>query len=317
MNRDEKEALYFKSLLIRLRKDTAVRVESDADVDFWKFILTTTLPHIQFEFFPQSMQNGSGKKEVLLLKNYTDRELVLCIDADYDYLLQKTEFISKPFVFHTYVYAIENIFSYAEGLKETLEKALNMERSDIPNAFGTEGVTFDFKTFFKKYSAIIYDWLSYSLYSEKIKDGLLSRENCGKMAGFDKFYNIENDLIELKIKLEKESVIFKNQYENSDDFYSFLKQLNDLGFNKNNAYLFLRGHDLFDSVTVKLLKFIGYNLLQIKYDELRKSNREKEITSLNKLLKTKHFEQHLKQNQSFQSNLFYQKIELDIHKAFN
>jgi uncharacterized protein YcgL (UPF0745 family) len=305
MNRDEKEALYFKGLLIRLRKDTIVRVESEADVAFWQSILTINLPHLKFEFFPQSMQIGSGKNEVLLLKKYADKELLLCIDADYDYLLENT-ILNNPFVFHTYVYAIENIFSYAEGLKETLEKATN-----------TEGVPFDFELFFKEYSNIIYDLLCYSLYSEKIKDGKLSRDNCGKMVGFLKLNNIKNDLTELKIKLEKEAETIKKQYGNLADFNLFLMQLNELGLTKNNAYLFVRGHDLFDNVTMKLMKFLGYNLLQIQFESLRQSGRENEIENLNKQLKTKHFERHLRQNQSFQSNSFYKNIVSDIQKAYN
>jgi Protein of unknown function (DUF4435) len=305
MNRDEKEALYFKGLLIRLRKDTAVRVESVADIAFWESTLANVLPHIKFEFFPQSMQEGNGKNEVLLLKNYANNELLLCIDADYDYLLGNPV-LNNPFVFHTYVYAIENIFSYAEGLKETLEKAIN-----------TEGPPFDFEAFFKNYSAIIYNWLCYSLYSEKIKDGLLSRDNCGKMAGFIRFNNTETDLVELKIKLEKESIIFEKQYEAQADFKSFKIRINELGLTQTNAYLFLRGHDLFEGVTIKLLKFLGYNLLQNKYAELKQLCRENEIENLNKLLKTKHFERNLRQNQSFQSNYFYKNIVSDIQKAFN
>jgi Protein of unknown function (DUF4435) len=305
MNRDEKEALYFKGLLIRLRKDTIVRVESEADVAFWQSILTINLPHLKFEFFPQSMQIGSGKNEVLLLKKYADKELLLCIDADYDYLLENT-ILNNPFVFHTYVYAIENIFSYAEGLKETLEKATN-----------TEGLSFDFELFFKEYSNIIYDLLCYSLYSEKIKDGKLSRDNCGKMVGFLKLNNIKNDLTELKIKLEKEAETIKKQYGNLADFNLFLMQLNELGLTKNNAYLFVRGHDLFDNVTMKLMKFLGYNLLQIQFESLRQSGRENEIENLNKQLKTKHFERNLRQNQSFQSNSFYKNIVSDIQKAYN
>jgi Protein of unknown function (DUF4435) len=305
MNRDEKEALYFKGLLIRLRKDTAVRVESIADIEFWESTLTTTLSHIKFEFFPQSMQEGNGKKEVLLLKNYADKELLLCIDADYDYLLENS-ILNIPFVFHTYVYAIENIFSYAEGLKNTLQKALN-----------TEGPAFNYEAFFKNYSTIIYNWLCYSLYSEKIKDGLLSRDICGKKAGFIRFNNTENDLAELKIKLEKEGEIFKKQYELLADFNSFKTQLNELGLTQNNAYLFLRGHDLFEGVTIKLLKYLGYNLLQNRYAELKQLGRENEIENLNKLLKTKHFERNLRQNQAFQSHSFYKNIVSDIQKAFN
>jgi Protein of unknown function (DUF4435) len=285
----------------------AVRVENEKDESFWRPILEFALPNKSFKFYDFFSEAGTtkGKTDILKYIDFGDEQLIFCIDADYDYLLENPV-LNIPFVFHSYVYAIENIYSYSEGLKETLEKAIN-----------TEGVSFDFELFFKDYSSIIYDWLSYSLFSEKVKDGLLSRENCGKMAGFNKLNNIKNDLIELKIKLEKEAETIKKQYESIDDFNSFRTQLNELGFNKNNAYLFLRGHDLFDKVTIKLLKFFGYNLLQIKFDELRQLGNVHEITTLNKLLKTKHFERNLRQNQAFQSNSFYKNIVSDIQKAFN
>jgi hypothetical protein len=286
-----------------------VRIENLNDKFFWESILSTIFPTktlIFYELFPNDEITAKGKTDIKKYIDYADKDLIFCIDADYDYLLENTDFIGKSFVFHTYVYAIENIYSYAEGLKETLEKAIN-----------TEGVTFDFELFFKNYSAIIYNWLCYSLYSEKIKDGLLSRDNCGKMAGFIKFNNMGNDLTELKIKLEKESIIFEKQYEAKADYNSFKIRLNELGLTQNNAYLFLRGHDLFEGVTIKLLKFLGYNLFQNRYAELKQLGRENEIENLNKLLKTKHFERNLRQNQAFQSNSFYKNIVSDIQKAFN
>jgi Protein of unknown function (DUF4435) len=290
------------------RKLMVVLVEGKNDEAFWSFVWDMYFKgqyriHKQVNY-PTS--ESSGKQTLKHFINLTTTDFVVCIDADYDYLLENTDFIGKPFVFHTYVYAIENIFSYAEGLKNTLEKAVN-----------TEGVSFDFELFFKNYSAIIYNWLCYSLYSEKIKDGLLSRDNCGKMAGFLRFNNTETDLVELKIKLEKESIIFEKQYEAQADFKSFKIRINELGLTQTNAYLFLRGHDLFEGVTIKLLKFLGYNLLQNKYAELKQLGRENEIENLNKLLKTKHFERNLRQNQSFQSNYFYKNIVSDIQKAFN
>jgi Protein of unknown function (DUF4435) len=286
-----------------------VRIENLKDRFFWESVLTTIFPTktlIFYELFPNDEIVAKGKTDMKKYIDFADKDLIFCIDADYDYLLDNTDFIGKSFVFHTYVYAIENIYSYAEGLEETLKKAVN-----------TEGPNFDFNDFFKKYSTITYNWLCYSLYSEKIKDGLLSRENCGKLAGFVRFNNIENDLAELKIRLEKESAVFEQQYDSLTDFKSFKIRLSELGLTQNNAYLFLRGHDLFEGVTIKLLKFLGYNLLQNRYTELKQLGRENEIENLNKLLKTKHFERNLRQNHSFQSNSFYKNIVSNIQTAFN
>jgi Protein of unknown function (DUF4435) len=304
----EQEVERLRNEVFLERKRMVILVEGKNDEAFWSLVWDGYFKgqyriHKQVNY-PTS--ESSGKQTLKHFINLTTTDFVVCIDADYDYLLENTDFIGKPFVFHTYVYAIENIFSYAEGLKNTLEKALN-----------TEGPPFNYEAFFKNYSTIIYDWLCYSLYSEKIKDGLLLRDICGKKAGFIRFNNTENDLAELKIKLEKECEIFTKQYELLANFKSFKIRLNELGLTQNNAYLFLRGHDLFEGVTMKLLKYLGYNLLQNKYAELKQFGRENEIENLNKLLKTKHFERNLRQNQSFQSNSYYKNIVSDIQKAYN
>jgi hypothetical protein len=124
----ELEAQYFKDSLLLIERDIAVRIESKNDVDFWDFTFKKALPFKRIEFYPQSASGTKGKSGVMLLKEFADKELVLCVDSDYDYLLQNID-LQYPFVFQTHTYSIENYWSFADGLKNMLEKATDTEGS--------------------------------------------------------------------------------------------------------------------------------------------------------------------------------------------
>ena len=58
-----------------------------------------------------------------LIGEKVGNDMIACVDADYDYLLQGATQLSRtilnnPFVFHTYAYAIENLQCFAGGLHE-------------------------------------------------------------------------------------------------------------------------------------------------------------------------------------------------------
>jgi hypothetical protein len=298
---------------VKLRKDGldgfAVRIENEKDVIFWRPLIESILPNKTLEFFhifEDVERSAKGKTDIKKYLEFADKDLIFCIDADYDYLIDNSEYIGKPFVFHTYVYALENIWSYSVGLKEILESALK-----------TDGITFDFEQFFINYSSIIYDCLVYSLFSTKVKDNNFSNSELGGKVGINFTETIEDSLIKLKSELEIEVSILKGVYDYRRNFIEFKKRLTVLGLDKHNAYLFLRGHDLFDRVTVKLIKSLGYNLLKLEFDKLTKLGRENEIEELNKLLKTKNIQKHIKNNKSFQCSIFYEKIVSDFKTAFN
>jgi hypothetical protein len=302
----ELEAQYFKDSLLSLERDIAVRIESKNDIDFWDFTFKNALPSLRPEFYPQSLSGTKGKSCVMLLKEFADKELVLCVDSDYDYLLQNVDF-QYPFVFQTHTYSIENYWSFADGLKNTVE-----------NATYTEGSSnFDFNAFFEKFSQIIYNWLVYSLYSEKINDGQLTSKKCGESIGLNKDLPINETLVELKLELKKREKSFEF-YKNQSDFKAFKKQLPALGLNKNNAYLFVRGHDLFDRVTLPLIKKIGEEITKEKFESLKKAGDTEGLKNYADFLKRNTYDSYLKHhNKSFQNHFLFQKNVSDIQKSFN
>ena len=105
----------------RARRRIVAYVESYDDIYFWRTVLS------EFEndkryfevMLPSKTGLSRGKKSVLM--NFLEgeplgRDMIACVDADFDYLLQgataqSQKVLESPYVFHTYVYAIENYHS--------------------------------------------------------------------------------------------------------------------------------------------------------------------------------------------------------------
>ena len=126
-------------------------VESYDDIYFWRTVLS------EFEndkryfevMLPSKINLTRGKKSVLM--NFLEgaplgRDMIACVDADYDYLLQgctaqSRKVLDSPYVFHTYVYAIENYQCYAPSLHNVcVSVTLNDHR------------IFDFRAYFQAFS---------------------------------------------------------------------------------------------------------------------------------------------------------------------
>lgn len=81
------------------------------------------------------------------------RDMIACVDADYDYLMQgrthqSQRILNSPYVFHTYVYAIENFQCYAPSLHNVcVSVTLNDHR------------IFDFRDYFQQFSDTIFPLL--------------------------------------------------------------------------------------------------------------------------------------------------------------
>ena len=107
------------------RRRIVAYVESYDDIFFWRSVLSRFEDKTRyFEVMLPSKKNLSkGKKSVLLnlLSGQVGRDMLACVDADYDYLMQQTTATSRfvngnPYVIHTYAYAIENYQCWGPSL---------------------------------------------------------------------------------------------------------------------------------------------------------------------------------------------------------
>ena len=150
--RDNLNSNYFEAANALTSKKARHRivayVESYDDIYFWRTVLG------EFEndkryfevMLPSKVNLTRGKKSVLM--NFLEgeplgKDMIACVDADYDYLLQRRTrqsamVLDSPYVFHTYVYAIENFQCYAPSLHNVcVSVTLNDHR------------IFDFRTYFQ------------------------------------------------------------------------------------------------------------------------------------------------------------------------
>ena len=138
----------------KARKRIVAYVEAYDDIFFWRTVLSEfENDKVYFEVMLPTRGNlTKGKKSALmsLLKAKVGDSMIACVDADYDYLLQGVTAVSKeinenPYVFHTYVYAIENYQCYAPSLHD-VSVAVSLNDHSI----------FDFEEYLREYSEAIF-----------------------------------------------------------------------------------------------------------------------------------------------------------------
>jgi len=173
----EKKSTYFEGENLLNEPDEAivrVFVENEDDIPFWKDIFDKF--NLRTKIHPASeISLARGKKEVLKQKNRVGKFLILCVDSDYDYLLQGHTDNSKtinesPYIFQTYTYSIENYKCYAESLHRVMVRATLQDKQEL----------FDYVRFLKEYSVIIYDLFIYSLHYTKEKSDGFTIEDFSK-----------------------------------------------------------------------------------------------------------------------------------------
>ena len=287
-----------KDEVFLLRLQHVVLVEGRDDVHFWGHILEPFAPQ-QFKIFPYvnfPTENtaGSGSLKTHYLP-YADRDLILCLDSDYNYLLGD-QTLARPFVFQTYTHSPENFLCYAPSLSNIL--ALGTR---------TEQAAFDFESFLSRYSEAVYRWLIGQLYLKQT-----TQTEPEHPPSFAFITDSEADLLALARQTETRSAPLFAAFENTPEFQTFVTQLTDLGLTPQNAYLFVRGHDLLERVVLKLLIFIHQPIVNQEFARL--DNPAK--ADYQAYRKQHTFERLLAQNTDFADCPFYLKITESVQRAF-
>ena len=146
------------------RRRIVAYVESYDDIFFWRTVLSRFENEQRYfeVMLPSNKKLERGKKSVLM--NFVgDRigpDMIACVDADFDYLLQgvtaqSKKVIESPYVFHTYAYAIENLQCYAPSLHDVcVAVTLNDHR------------IFDFIDYLRQYSEAIFPLFVWSVWAQ-------------------------------------------------------------------------------------------------------------------------------------------------------
>ncbi|MDR1757127.1 MAG: DUF4435 domain-containing protein [Culturomica sp.] len=234
-----------------LRCRAAVHVENRDDILFWGQIFRYFCPKERFHFLSASRnENGqmtSGVTQCLKYYRYLSPAFFICIDSDYRYLQQEKGINVDHFVFQTYTYSFENHHCFSGGLDEICSR-VTKEQNNL----------FDFRKFLSEYSRIIYDLFIWHLYF------LNSDPGCFSKYDFNQYINVtackpapsirdngRRALDELRRKVEGRVRYFVREYPLAD--LEFIREkYAKLGLNPETAYLFVRGHNVYDMVSCVL-----------------------------------------------------------------
>ena len=256
------------------RRRIVAYVESYDDIYFWRTVLGPfENDQRYFEvMLPSKKGLTRGKKSVLMSlmeggeQMRLGKAMIACVDADYDYLLQGATAQSKkvlesPYVFHTYVYAIENFQCYAPSLHNVC----------VSVTFNDHRI-FDFRDYFARYSEAIFPLFVWSIMLYRNgnypKFSISDFNRIADPGGF----NVQNPDVSLANVRRKVGVKIRELqrlFPNAKDEYLALKdEIKTLGVTPQTTYLYIQGHHLFDTVVAPILSKVCNLLRQERQNEI-------------------------------------------------
>lgn len=237
------------------RRRIVAYVESYDDVLFWRTALNRFENEKRFfeVMLPSKKTLKRGKKSVLMnfVGDNIGPDMIACVDADFDYLLQDFNDLSRkvtqsPYVFHTYVYSIENYHCFAPSLHSTcVMVTLN------------DHTIFDFVDYLTQYSQAIHPLLVWAVWAYRNghgnKFGICELNRIAETSNFNLF-NPQTSLDAFRQKTQRKVRFLQAHYPNAKASYLAIKhQLKELGVTPQNAYLYIQGHHLFDNVVMPIM----------------------------------------------------------------
>ena len=319
--RDNLDSRYFEAANALTSKQARRRivayVESYDDIYFWRTVLSRfENKDYYFEvMLPSHQKLERGKKSVLMnfIGDHVGPDMIACVDADYDYMIQgatpmSKRIISSPYVFHTYAYAIENMQCYAPSLHDTcVAVTLNDHR------------IFDFEDYLRQYSEAVFPLFIWSVWFYKT-----GRHNKFSLADFGRVidpggFNVQDpqpSLDHLRRKVGVKVRQLQAEYPDNKEAYLKTKEtIRLLGVTPQTTYLYIQGHHLFDNVVVPILNKVCNRLRQERQDEIARTARH-HMQKRNEMSCYEHslqdIRQTLKKNTGYQLSPLFQRIQQDV-----
>jgi hypothetical protein len=307
----------------KARRRIVAYVESYDDIYFWRTVLS------EFEndkryfevMLPSKINLTRGKKSVLM--NFIDdqngdilgRDMIACVDADYDYLMQgrthqSQRILNSPYVFHTYVYAIENFQCYAPSLHNVcVSVTLNDHR------------IFDFRDYFQQFSEAIFPLFVWSVmvYRNGNYQRFSITDFCriADPGGFS-VQNPAASINNVKRKVRTKINELQRQFPDAKDEYLRTKaDIIALGVTPQTTYLFIQGHHLFDTVVSPILSKVCNLLRQERQNEIyhataHRTQKRNEMSCYENSLQD--IKTMLKKNTGYMTSEPFRRLQDDIHR---
>jgi len=258
-----------------LRFDCAAHLEANEDEYFWGRLFKKYAPdkRILYMTYSKSPQGNhtTGVGHCLNFSNYLDEHFIICIDSDYRRLEGRPNIDIAHFIFQTYTYSFENHHCVPEGLDEVILRVCGKENHEV-----------DFFSLIDRYSRALYEPFIWHLYFQEIDDTIFSQLELRTMLSLFSGHTttdvgdyVEKELRRLEQRAKSKVKSLREEYPDVD-----LKPLKEryktIGLLPERTFLFIRGHNIFDSLC-RLGRDICINLLIIEKKEL---SSKKEISDL-------------------------------------
>ena len=304
------------------RRRIVAYVESYDDVYFWRTVLSRFEDDTRYfeVMLPSHRKLERGKKAVLMSfigksAAVLGTDMIACVDADYDYLLQgateqSRKVVENPYVFHTYAYAIENMQCYAPSLHDTcVAITLNDHR------------IFDFEDYLRQYSEAVFPLFVWSVWAYRTGNhnrfSLTDFNRVADPGGFS-IFEPQPSIDHLRRKVNTKVHQLQSEFPgNKESYLQTKEQVKALGVTPQTCYLYIQGHHLFDTVIVPILNKVCNRLRQERQDEISRmarhhTQRTNEMSCYEHSLQD--IRQMLKKNTGYERSSQYQLIQNDIEK---
>ncbi len=254
------------------RRRIVAYVESFDDVFFWRNVLGHFEDDkIYFEvMLPSRTSLAKGKKVAItnILSGKLGENMIACVDADYDYLLQGANensrtVCSNPYVFHTFTYSIENFQCYAPSLHGVCVMATLNDRK-----------AFDFEHFACEFSRTVYPlfvWNIWSYATGNFREFSIAEFSSAYALGDINLLHPDRAIDVVRKKVNRAISSLQRRFPQAKSSYPKIKeQLSQLGVTPENTYMYMRGHDIFDSVFAPLVTAVCGMLRGEREREIRR-----------------------------------------------
>ena len=270
------------------RRRIVAYVESYDDIYFWRTVLSRFEDDKRYfeVMLPSKLNLTRGKKSVLM--NFVGGEetrevrevketrevkeeplgsdMIACVDADYDYVMegateQSRRVRESPYVFHTYVYAIETFQCFAPSLHEVcVAVTLNDHR------------IFDFEAYFRQYSEVCFPLFVWSVWAYRTGNhnrfSLTDFNRVCDPGGFT-VQQPQASIDNVRRKVNTKVRELQRQFPANKDAYLKVKDdLRRLGITPQTTYLYMQGHHLFDTVVAPIMTKVCNMLRQERQTEI-------------------------------------------------
>lgn len=247
-------------------------VESYDDISFWRSVFNEfESEKYHFEVMLPARSNlTKGKKQAMmnmLGKGY-GRNMIACVDSDYDYLLQgatKTsrQLINDKYILHTYAYAIENYRCYSASLRQVCVLCTQNDSNVI-----------DFKEFLRLYSRICYPLFVWNILLYRKQDtrtmSMLKFCEIVRLTSFS-IGNPAYSLQQLSYRVNHNIKLLEGRFPHLKAEYDALKkELESLGVTPEETYMYIQGHHIMNGVVMRILVPVCRHLRKMRELEIER-----------------------------------------------